>query len=148
MNAATAIREQVRMLALEIGEKAAAEKLGIQYDRVRQWSHRYGWKRPTKSIQQPVTVVTAQPSVVLMDELAENERETRLSLSRYARRAAKDSETMSAREAPYIKAVAQTAGIVHKWGEQEGKGSHFTLNVLNLNSLEVRQEAESDTIDA
>jgi len=143
MTAATAIREQVRMLALEIGEKAAAEKLGIQYDRVRQWSHRYGWKRPTKSIQQSVTTVT-QPSVVLMDELAENERETRLSLSRYAKRAAKDAEQATIRDAPYVKAVAQVGGIAFKWGSENDKPGHFTLNVLNLNSLEVREESEGE----
>ena len=136
MTAATAIREQVRMLAIEIGEKRAAERLGINYDTVRQWSSRYGWKRPTKSTQQPVTVVTEQPSTVLLDELAENERETRLSLSRYARRAAQDSERASLRDAPYVKQAAQVAGIVHQWGEQK-PGQQFTLNVLNINSLSV-----------
>jgi hypothetical protein len=144
MNAATAIREQVRMLALEIGEKAAADKLGIQYDRVRQWSHRYGWKRPTKSVQQAVTVVTQPPSLVLADELADNERETRLSLSRYARRVAKDSESATMREAPYVKAVAQVAGITHKWGDQQAGSNHFTLNTLNINCLDITEGKEDN----
>ena len=143
MTAATANqKELVRILYLEHGHKRAAELSGVNYDRVRQWAHRYQWKQ---GLSQNVTKQVAER---VTDELAENERETRLSLSRYARRAAKDSEQATLKDAPYVKAAAQVAGITHKWNDQDGKAQHFTLNVLNLNSLEVRQEAEADTLDA
>lgn len=138
------------MLALEIGEKPTAEKLGIPYDRIRQWSHRYGWKRTSLSIQQPVTVVTVRPADVLQDTLAEHERETRLSLARYARRVSKVSEKASIKHAGLVHKVAQVAGLVHKW-DSEKSNQTFTLNVLNINSLDNRlggEEGASDTIDA
>jgi len=141
MSAATDIqpvnREEIRMLVLNLGYQRTSERTGIKQATLRQWAKRFAWK-PNHS-QETVTSVT-KPSQVLADELAENERETRLSLSRYARRAAKDSEQATLKDAPYVKGVAQVAGITHKWGDQEGKASHFTLNVLNLNSLEVREE--------
>ena len=80
-----------------------------------------------------------------MDELADNERETRLSLSRYARRAAKDSESASLRDSPYVKQAAQVAGIVHKWDNDSSKGNHFTLNTLNINSLVVEEPTREAT---
>ena len=130
-------RELVRLLYLEHGHQKASELSGVRYDLVRQWASRYGWTQPrTEALSQNVTKQVADK---VQDELAENERETRLSLSRYARRAAKDSEQANLRDAPYIKAVAQTAGIVHKWGDDTSKGNHFTLNTLNINSLVVEE---------
>lgn len=72
----------------------------------------------------------------LQSELEQNGKETKLSLSRYARRAAKDSEQLSTREAPLVHKVAQVAGIVHGWNEEKAEGK-FTLNVLNMGSLEI-----------
>ena len=151
MTAAKAIQEQVRILALQIGVRPAARQLGLNEDTVCSWAARYNWKVPTVTNGAPSIASTLQATHVadsVASELAENERETRLSLSRYARRAAKDSEGASLKDAPYVKSAAQVAAITHKWGDQEGKASHFTLNVLNLNSLEVRQEAEADTLEA
>lgn len=136
----TADREAVRLLAIEIGEKAAAEQLGISYDRVRQWSHRYHWKRKTLSTQQPVTVVTARPGDVLLSELAEHEAQTRISLARSARRMAKDCEELPVKHADKAYTVAKTMAIVHR--QDEGKANQFTLNVLNINSLNVEQAEE------
>jgi len=131
-------RELVRVLYLNHGLQQAAELSGVRYDLVRQWASRYNWKPMSQNVTNPVREVAEKIS----DELAENERETRLSLSRYARRASRDAEQATLKDAPYVKAAAQVAGITHKWGDQEGKAQHFTLNVLNLNSLEVRPEAE------
>ncbi len=124
-------RELVRLLYLEHGHQLASEMSGVRYDLVRQWAHRGNWDGPTKS----VTNVTKRIVDRVQDELAENERETRLSLSRYARRAAQDAEKASLRESPYVKQVADIAKTTHKWDQQD-KPSHFTLNMLNLNMFD------------
>jgi hypothetical protein len=144
VNSATPVsKEEVRLLAIEYGVREAARKLGLNEDRVRQWSSRHKWfSKP--DVQNSVVTTVTKPSVVLMDELADNERETRLSLSRYARRAAKDSESATMREAPYVKAVAQVAGITHKWGDQSSTTNHFTLNTLNINCLEITEGTEDN----
>lgn len=129
--------EAVKTLAIAIGVRKAARQLGLSEDRVRQWSKRESWFKlpPQPPSKANVTVVTS-PSSVLANELETNGRETKLSLSRYARRAAKDSESLSTREAALVHKVAQVAGIVHGWNEEKADGK-FTLNVLNMGSLEI-----------
>jgi len=149
MSATPVNKEEVRAVVMELGYNEASAKLGIKACTLRQWAKRFNWNGTIKHSQETVTTVT-KPIQVLADELADNERETRLSLSRYARRAiaAVNKSVHPAKWTKEAKDIAQTAGITHRWGDQEGKASHFTLNVLNLNSLEVRQEAEVDTLDA
>jgi hypothetical protein len=126
-------RELVKLLYLEHGHQIASEMSGVRYDLVRQWASRYGWKGPSQSVTaSSIRVVTER----LTDELADNERETRLSLSRYAKRAARDAETASLRDAPYVKSAAQVAAITHKWNDNSTQANHFTLNTLNINCLE------------
>ncbi len=141
MPAATATKEQrelVRILYLEHGHQKASELSGVRYDLVRQWASRFGWTEPrTQSLSQSVTRAVADR---VQDELAENERETRLSLSRYARRAAQDSEGASLKDAPYVHKTAQVAGLVHQW-DSARPGQQFTLNVLNINSLSVDEQS-------
>ena len=83
-----------------------------------------------------MTTVT-KPAEIVLEELADNERETRLSLSRYAKRAAQDSENATLRDAPLVHKAAQVAGIVHKWNDTGAQGQSFTLNVLNMGAFGV-----------
>ncbi len=121
-------RELVRLLVIEHGQKKASELSGEPYEKVRKWTQRGDWLSsqsvPTRGLVERIS-----------DELVENEKETRLSLSRYARRASRDAEEASLREAPYVKGVAEIAGKVHKW-DQQAPGTVFSLNVLNLSMLE------------
>ncbi len=136
-------RELVKLLSLEHKAIDVAKLTGIDYDNVRQIISRNKRKAISKaqSIQAEAGIVTTSHSPLqavtrtLTDELAENEKETRLSLSRYARRASRDAEEASLREAPYVKQVADVAGKVHKW-DQQSPTQVFSLNVLNLSMLE------------
>lgn len=133
---------------MELGYDETSVRTGIKAPTLRKWAERGKWwttDKPTKA----VTNVTQAPAQALADTLAEHERETRLSLARYARTAAKDAEQASLRDAPTVKQLGQLAGIVHKW-DSEKSGNQFTLNVLNINSLDQRlggQEGAEDTID-
>jgi len=135
-------RELVRLLYLEHGHQLASEMSGVRYDLVRQWASRYGWQGPSQSV---TTASIRAVTEKLTDELQENERETRLSLSRYARRAAQSAESATLRDAPYVKAAAQVAGITHKWNDTQGTANHFTLNTLNINCLEIQEGTEDNT---
>ncbi|HSW91033.1 MAG TPA: hypothetical protein VLG09_00095 [Candidatus Saccharimonadales bacterium] len=135
MPAATVSKEEVRLLAIEYGVREAARRLGLKEDRVRQWSSRYSWFAKPADTQNAIVTTVTKASTIVMDELADNEKETRLSLSRYARRASRDAEEASLREAPYVKQVADVAGKVHKW-DQQSPTQVFSLNVLNLSMLD------------
>ena len=120
-------RESVRLLAMQIGCKAAAEQLGLSYARVRQWSSRFHWLKPVNKPTQPnVTPVTLPSSV-----LAQYEQETKLSLAKSVTRMAKDAEQANLRHSGNVKDVAQTSSIVYGWNNSQDKGS----TILNIGVL-------------
>lgn len=142
VSAATAVqpinKEEVRLAVIELGYNGASQRLGIKPGTLRQWARRFRWNVTRSHAQETVTTVTL-PSVAVESELAENERETRLSLSRYARRSAKNAESATLRDSPYVHKAAQVAGLAFKWGSDD-KPSHFTLNMLNINSLQLPED--------
>ncbi len=139
-------RELVKLLSLEHKAIDIANQTGIDYQNVRQIISRNKRNAISKAqhIQTQAGIVTTSQSpivratAVITDELAEHEKETRLSLARYARRASRDAEEASLRDAPYVKAVAEVTSKVHRW-DNEKTGATFTLNVLNINALEEDQ---------
>ncbi len=135
--ATTVSKEEVRLLAIEYGIRETARRTGLNANTILSWSKRYSWfAHPASVTKQNGNAISAinSPSSVVMDELAEHERETRLSLARYARRASRDAEGASLRDAPYVKAVAEVTSKVHRW-DSEKATNQFTLNVLNINAL-------------
>ncbi len=124
-------KEAVRLLVIQHGQREAARIAGLNENTVRSWAMRYNWSTATKTQPNGHSALVER----VQDELAENEKETRLSLSRYARRASRDAEKATLREAPYVKQVADVAGKVHKW-DQQSPSTVFSLNVLNLNMLD------------
>lgn len=130
-------RESVKTLAIAIGVRKAARRLGLNEDRVLQWSKRGNWLKPTAQPPKQGDVITViSPSQALAETLNDHETETRLSLARSTRRLAKDSEEATLRDADKVYTVAKTAGIVHGWGNDKAQAG-FSLNVLNLGQLQI-----------
>ena len=74
-------RESIRLLAIELGLRAAARRCGIPEGTVRCWSHRYHWKVPRRAGRPPLNLATdlkTKPGDVLLEELAHHERQTKL----------------------------------------------------------------------
>lgn len=115
------------MLAMQIGIKSAAEQLGLSYQRVRQWSSRYGWNKTIPDHTKPSVTTVTKPS----DVLGKLEAETKLSLAKSCQSMSKDAEQLSIRHADKVKSVAQTASIVHGWSNSDNKGN----TILNLGVL-------------
>lgn len=136
-------KELVRLLVIQHGQKIAADLSQVPYETVKKWTQRGKWLAPAKPCDKTLSPFVPSPAHTiklaadnLQDELADNEKATKLSLSRYAKRAAADAENASLREAPYVKQAAQVAGIVHQWGEGKA-AAHFSLNILNMGDCEV-----------
>src|SRR5881227_315445 len=130
-------KDQVRMLVADIGYQETAQRTGIAYATLRQWSKRYHWQAtPALRTPQPMTVtdVTRPIADAHAEALQEHEAETRMSLAKSARRMAKDCEELPVRHADKAYVVAKTMAIVHRQGEH-GAQQGFTLNVLNLGAL-------------
>jgi len=142
MNATPVSKEEVRLLAIEYGIRETARKTGLNANTILSWSKRYSWfTQPPSVVKQNGNAISAiKPSgEVVMDELADNERETRLGLSKFARHAigAINKSVHPVRYTKEAHDIAKVAGITHKWGDDTAKGNHFTLNTLNINSLTV-----------
>ena len=78
---------------------------------------------------------------VLSETLAEDSRETRISLSRAARKAAETFAKMPGskiiKHAQAHRHMTASAGVLHSW-DDKGNRIPFSLNVLNINSLNVK----------
>ena len=81
---------------------------------------------------------------VLNEVLAEDSRETRIGLSAAARKAAKTFAKMPGskviKHAQAHRHMTASASQLHSW-DDEGNLIPFTLNVLNINSLQIDQDS-------
>ncbi len=123
-------KEAIRVLVIQHGQREAARIAGINENTVRSWALRYKWSTPTAATK---TQPNGHSALVerVTDEIAECERETRLGLARYSKRAAKDAESASLRESPYVHKAAQVAGIAFKWDAKE-QSNNTVVNVAIL----------------
>jgi len=60
-------REAVRILALSIGAREAARRLGIKESTLLSWSHRLKWKLPRHKVGRPPLDLKISPGDVLLD---------------------------------------------------------------------------------
>jgi len=133
-------QELVRLLYLQHGNhKVVSELSGVDYDLVRQWAVRGKWTKQdvSQSVTSPIRAVADN----VESELADNERETRLGLSKHAKHAIRaiNKSVHPAKWTKEAKEIAQTAGIVHGWADAK-PSNQFTLNVLNVNTFDVSVE--------
>ncbi len=126
-------KEAVRMLAIEIGVRPAARQLGLDEDRVCQWSHRGNWFPALPDVQRSNVSTVSKPGDVLQATLAARKQESRAKLSEYQVRAA--SEAAAHREPLKITRQVNDLASIHAkvWPEEQTSGNSFSLNVLNLN---------------
>lgn len=134
-------REAVKMLAMEVGVREAARRMGLPESTVQAWSNRGDWFAPVKL---PPTVLTAtnatkQPSVALAEALADDSIATKSGFSKAARRVAahlggQDAEKLLERD--LAASGAQWSGIaktVHGWDAKSGAdGVNVMVNVAIL----------------
>lgn len=129
-------REEYRMLVLELGYAETARRTGLKEGTLRQWGFRGGWlEHLRKKAQQPastakvaVTGVT-KPADALCEMLAEDDKATRIGLSRATRkrveRLAKSSDPADAQD---LLSLAKTAAVTHRWGD--GSQIGVAVNIL------------------
>ena len=60
-------REAVRILAISIGAREAARRLGIKESTLLSWSHRLKWKLPRHKVGRPPLDLKVSPGDVLLD---------------------------------------------------------------------------------
>jgi hypothetical protein len=137
-------KESVRMLALEVGVRQAARQLGLSEDRVRNWSSRYNWLQAS-SPHRTTPLTPNTPGDILQATLAARKQESRAKLSEYQVRAASEAAA-HAQPLSITRQVNDLASIHAKvWPEDQTNSNAFTLNVLNMGSLDVDIETPSES---
>jgi hypothetical protein len=130
----TVDRESIRLLAIEFGVREAARRSGLNESTVKSWSSRGKWftTAPVQAFNAPAIRQASNASKagdVLLTELREHDRQTKLSLARSASRMAKDAEQANLRDSGHVHEVAKTAAIVHRWNQPQDAG------ILNVKVL-------------
>jgi len=141
-------KEQVRMLVLSLGVRPAARQLGLREATVQQWSAQGKWLAhchpntppatpPPPASMTNTTKPTKCPADVLRDILADDEHATKLGLSRAVRKSVTSvREGVAIENAADLKAVAQTAALIHRWEEPGASGTRG-LNIVSAVQINV-----------
>lgn len=140
-------REAVKMLALEIGIRAAAREMGLDEHRVLKWSQRDPqgpWtiqaqtQQLSPSARMPSQVVSSSsssPSAALRTSLATLGAKTRLNLAKAAHRGAKSLKRQPGeaivRQAGNLAQLTTAAAKLHGWEEQQGTQGSVDVQVLS-----------------
>jgi hypothetical protein len=154
--------EAVRALAMVVGVREAARRMGLSEDQVRQRSSREKWlatdqakravaianaERTGKSLAIPVSPMS--PAALISAELAQLGSKSRLSLARGVAKATEHVENMQGSdilaESGNVKAIAQTADLVHGWKDSAPQVK-IRLDVLG-GSGEAMVDIEATEID-
>lgn len=133
------VREQCKMLALAVGVREAARRLGLNENRVIQWSRRFQWlKQPDPKPQPPaqrdvITVIRPSDSLAIM--LAERKDKSRLNLSKYVTEASEKSAKSSGNH-KLARTTKDVASIYEKVWPEERENAH--QNLVNIQILNER----------
>lgn len=136
-------REAVKVLAIAVGVREAARRLGLSEERVMKWSSRDQWFKQPDPVRLPPTVTKNQvstvrkPSDALANVLKERSNKTKLHLSKYVLDASKKAEQSKGelKHAKAVKEVAGTASLIHSWQEKEQGSGPLNLNLLGGRAL-------------
>lgn len=137
-------REAVKTLAIAVGVREAARQLGLNEDRVRQWSSRGKWfmtepkPQPPTVTRNDVTTVT-KPSQALSDMLNDDNEQTKLSLSKGIRKAAEHIKGQAGstlfKSAKNMKEVVGAASQLHQWEAKSDVHQDIHIGVMATQAM-------------
>jgi hypothetical protein len=111
--------ESVRMLAIEIGAREAARKLGLNENTVLSWAKREKWQLPSSKPGPAAIEPHASPAETLIASHKEHETRTKSSLARATSRAAAEAEQLP-QVLPHsgkLRDLAATAAGLFGWNQ-------------------------------
>ena len=147
------LREAAHVLALEVGAREAARRMGLSETRVCNWSSRYKWKLPVRNQHCIARALNPYPELkegangsesaadVLLATHKELENRTRTGLARAAARAAEEAVALE-RVLPRTQQLQQlsaAAGRLFGW-DTPTQTNNFNTLVISKDQLEqIRQ---------
>ena len=142
----TVDRESVRVLAIELGAREAARRLGLNPNTVLSWAKRDNWELPnrkggaTKASANAITV-QSKPGDVLIAAHKELEQRTRSGLAqataRAAEAAAKADKPVDVSSTSHLRDLAASAARVFGW--DQGAKATVNVNAVVVSPEQLRQ---------
>jgi hypothetical protein len=143
-------REAVRVLAIELGAREAARRLGLNPNTVLSWAKRDNWKLPsrkggaTKASANAITL-RSKPGDVLLQTHKELEERTKSGLAqataRAAEAAAEAAEPLPVSNTSHLRDLAASAARIFGWDKTDKPGVQLNQQiVISADQLEqIRQ---------
>jgi len=143
-------REAARVLAIELGAREAARRLGLNPNTVLSWAKRDNWKLPsrkggaTKASANAITL-RSKPGDVLLQTHKELEDRTKSGLAqatvRAAEAAAKAAEPLPVSNTSHLRDLAASAARIFGWNRNDKPGVQLNQQiVISADQLEqIRQ---------
>ena len=139
-------REAVRVLAIELGAREAARRLGLNPNTVLSWAKRYNWELPnrkggvTKASANAITL-QSKPGDVLLTVHKELEGRTKTGLAQATAKASEHAAKLEGNaileRTPAIRDLASAAARIFGWDGD--RGSAVTLNQVVLSADQLEQ---------
>lgn len=163
--------EAVKMLAMAVGVRESARRMGLSEDRVRQRCTREGWLKTPEAqavnklaiaARSGITCRQSSPAALMQAEIASLGAKSRLSFARGIAKAAEHVEQLPGdqilAQSSDVKNVAQTADLVHGWKEAAPSvkirldvlGGVAEAPILDVSATEIEDisiSAPSDNLD-
>ena len=137
-------REAVRVLAIELGAREAARRLGLNEDTVCSWARRYKWNLPQRKNGRPGTDLAStlhtQPGDVLLAEHKSLEAKTKTALARATAAAAEHASTqppLEVRNTSQLRDLAASAARIFGW--DKGPQTNVQVNTLRMTAEQLAE---------
>lgn len=143
-------REQVRMLAMELGPREAARRCNLKEDTVLQWSKRGNWLAHLRepdlmkpvSMQKTPVIGVISPSDALANLLKENKKRTKIALSSYLGDASEELKDVP-NKLEYTDAALQLATMAGKVYPEDHQEAAVSLQFFSI--VQDRTEIEQNS---
>jgi hypothetical protein len=136
----SADREAVRVLAIEIGAREAARKLGLKENTVLCWARREKWNLPKRTGGPKAIELQSKPGDVLIPEHERLEGQTRTGLSRAAATAAEHASGMEGNDvlghSSQLRNITMVATKVFGWDKKEKPDVQVNQLVISPDAAE------------
>jgi hypothetical protein len=143
LNKQTIDRESVRVLAIELGAREAARRLGVKENTVLSWARRGAWALPKRNGQAQAAIKSAiklqkRPGDVLLDHKG-LEAKAKGGLSLAAANAAEYAGALSPDKvyasAPNFRSIASAAAAIFGWDTGQRQTMTFNTMVVDPETL-------------
>lgn len=151
--------EAVKCLALVVGVRESARRMGVSEEAVKKRCTREGWlndpearEAARRAVQERSALTTSphlSPSALIHQELQALSAKTKVGIARGLARAAETIENMDGNEvlisSQNVKSVTQAAGLVHSWDKNAGTPK-IRLELLGAKGEVAAIDVESEVV--